>query len=94
MIESSQSELSAQEAGDAGRGNRRYDLDDRETPFIGSPARPTTLADQSSSMIMGSQLDPNIQAIRGMIPASSLLQAKPKVNKRDIKSIENWTLDS
>lgn len=93
LIESTQSVHSLQEAFDGARGNQRYQLED-EAPFAGGNAGSTALVGQQESMIMGSQVEPGLQVLGGMVPPSSILQQKPKMNKRDLKSIENWEFDA
>lgn len=93
LIESSRSMRSMQEAFDAARGNCRYQPKDCETPFDASAVQTPALAEQYDSMLMGSQIEPRAHAPRGMLPASKLFQPKPKVNKGDLKSIENWVMD-
>ena len=88
---SSRSMRSMQEAFDGARGNCRYQPKNCETPFDASAVQTPALAEQYDSML-GSQIEPRAHAPRG-IPASKLFQPKPKVNKGDLKSIENWVMD-
>ena len=92
LMESSQSMRSLQEAFDGARGNCRYQPKACETPFDASTLQTPALAEPDDSML-GSQVAPRVQAPRGMLPASMLFQPKPKVNKGDLKSIENWVME-